>query len=49
MMIDNLPLLWQMSKSKGNVVDPVYLINKYNAESVRYFLMRQGVPHSDNS
>lgn len=31
----------KMSKSIGNVVDPVELINKYGAEGVRYFLLRE--------
>jgi methionyl-tRNA synthetase len=30
----------KMSKSLGNVIDPVYLTEKYGADSVRYFLMR---------
>jgi len=28
-----------MSKSKGNVVDPDYLIQKYGADTVRIFLL----------
>ncbi|SHI50728.1 methionine--tRNA ligase [Lutispora thermophila] len=31
----------KMSKSKGNVVDPVILVNKYGVDPVRYFLMRE--------
>ena len=31
----------KMSKSLGNVVDPVLLYNTYGAEPVRYFLLRQ--------
>ncbi len=30
----------KMSKSLGNVIDPIYLTSKYGADSVRYFLMR---------
>lgn len=31
----------KMSKSKGNIVDPVILINKYGLDAVRYFLLRE--------
>ncbi len=31
----------KMSKSRGNVVDPVVLCNKYGVDSIRYFLMRE--------
>lgn len=30
----------KMSKSKGNVVDPVVLCDKYGVDAVRYFLLR---------
>jgi methionyl-tRNA synthetase len=31
----------KMSKSKGNVVDPVVLANRYGVDALRYFLMRE--------
>ncbi|MDK0627888.1 methionine--tRNA ligase [Clostridium perfringens] len=31
----------KMSKSKGNVVDPVVLVNMFGADSVRYYLLRE--------
>lgn len=31
----------KMSKSRGNVVDPVVLCDKYGVDSIRYFLMRE--------
>jgi len=30
----------KMSKSLGNVISPVYLVEKYGADSVRYFIIR---------
>lgn len=37
----------KMSKSKGNVVDPVPLIERYNVDAVRYYLARETVFGSD--
>lgn len=37
----------KMSKSLGNVISPVYLCEKYGADSVRYFLMRN-VPFGED-
>ena len=31
----------KMSKSRGNVVDPVVLINKYGVDALKYFLLRE--------
>lgn len=39
----------KMSKSKGNIVDPLQCIEKYTVSGLRYFLLREGVPHSDGN
>ena len=31
----------KMSKTLGNIIDPVYLVDKYGADAVRYFLLRE--------
>ena len=31
----------KMSKSKGNIVDPVALCNRYGVDAIRYFLLRE--------
>ncbi|XP_063046901.1 methionine--tRNA ligase, mitochondrial [Engraulis encrasicolus] len=37
----------KMSKSLGNVVDPLDTAQRYTVDGVRYFLLRQGVPDHD--
>ncbi|XP_042626351.1 methionine--tRNA ligase, mitochondrial [Cyprinus carpio] len=37
----------KMSKSLGNVINPLDAIEKFSADGLRYFLLRQGVPDSD--
>ncbi|XP_078033203.1 methionyl-tRNA synthetase, mitochondrial [Augochlora pura] len=37
----------KMSKSKGNVISPFDAMSEFTAEGLRYFLLRQAVPHSD--
>ena len=31
----------KMSKSLGNVIDPIHLVNKYGNDQIRYFLLRE--------
>lgn len=37
----------KISKSLGNVIDPVKLVNKYGTDPVRYFLLRESSPFED--
>lgn len=39
----------KMSKSKGNVVSPFDAAMKFTEEGLRYFLLRDSVPHNDAS
>ncbi|XP_041483391.1 methionine--tRNA ligase, mitochondrial-like [Lytechinus variegatus] len=38
---------FKMSKSKGNVIDPFDRAAHFTADGLRYFLLREGVLHSD--
>lgn len=38
----------KISKSKGNVVDPFILIDRYGVDAVRYYLLRE-LPYGDDS
>ncbi|OGM78181.1 methionine--tRNA ligase [Candidatus Woesebacteria bacterium RIFOXYA1_FULL_43_9] len=38
----------KMSKSLGNVVDPLALVDKYGTEAVRYFLLAKMNPYEDS-
>ena len=37
-----------MSKSLGNVVDPVYLLEQYGIDAVRYFFLKDGRLEDDS-
>ncbi|XP_043216822.1 methionine--tRNA ligase, mitochondrial-like isoform X2 [Amphibalanus amphitrite] len=39
----------KMSKSLGNVVSAQEALETYSADGARYFLLREGVPHSDGN
>lgn len=39
----------KMSKSKGNVVDPNECIAKFTSDGIRFFLLKEGTPHSDSN
>lgn len=39
----------KMSKTKGNVVDPIDASNVYTESGLRYFLLREGTAHSDGN
>ena len=39
----------KMSKSKGNVIDPLALIDEFGADSIRYFLLREITLGSDGN
>ena len=39
----------KMSKSKGNVIDPNDLIERFTSDGVRYVLLREGVPSRDGN
>ncbi len=36
-----------MSKSLGNVIDPIEIVNEYGVDALRYFAIRELSPHED--
>ena len=38
----------KISKSRGNVIDPFELVNKYGTDAVRYYLLREIPPFKDS-
>ena len=38
-----------MSKSLGNVVDPITILDQYGVDAVRYFFLRDGRLEDDSS
>jgi len=38
-----------MSKSKGNILDPIVLINEYGSDGIRYYLMKDVIFGSDGT
>lgn len=39
----------KMSKSKGNVISPFDVAKELTSDGLRYFLLREAVPHTDGS
>lgn len=39
----------KMSKSLGNVICPLEAAQRFTAEGLRYFLLREGTPHTDSN
>ncbi|KAL0276660.1 UNVERIFIED_CONTAM: hypothetical protein PYX00_004184 [Menopon gallinae] len=39
----------KMSKSLGNVIDPMSRVQTYTCDGLRYYLLHAGVPHSDGN
>lgn len=39
----------KMSKSLGNVIDPFEFRNKFTTDGIRYILIRDGIPSTDNN